>query len=221
MTRLTPRLAPVAAALTLAVTGLAAPLARAADAPAYAITGSGIYIGDSPVTVGFVFTAAQDASLTALGFHDEQLDGLNQAHDLALYSITGTLLAMATVSAGTSMPLIGEYRYAALDSAFMLQSNTQYIVAAQTEATDGYRYATLPSATLSVNPLISIGAHAGVYHYGPSLAFPQQSIGYDIYATPNMLLAPAAVPEAGTWALTAAGLAVVAGLARQRRVREA
>ena len=216
MTRITLRLNPLVAALTLAATALAAPLAQAADAPAYAITGDGTYIGDRPVTTGFIFTALQDVSLTALGFHDYQLDGLNLSHEVALYSITGTLLAQASVAAGTAAPLIGEHRYAMLGSAFMLHAGTQYVVAAHTDATDGYRYASVPPATLTLDPRISMGAGAGVYNYGPSLAFPAFSIGYDIYATPNMLLT-GAVPEPGTWALLCAGLAAVAGVARRRR----
>ncbi len=214
MTRLTLRLNPLAVALASAA--LLTPLAQAANAPAYAITGDATYIGDRPATTGFIFTAQQGATLTGLGFHDYALDGLNFAHDVALYSMTGTVLATATVAAGTAAPLIGEYRYAMLGSAFTLQAGTQYVLAAHTDSTDGYRYATVPPATLAVDPQISIGANAGVYNYGPSLAFPQSQVGYDLYATPNMLLA-GAVPEPGTWALLFAGLAAVAGLARRRR----
>ena len=215
MTHFTLRLNPLAAALALAATALIAPLAQAANAPAYAITGDNTYIGDRPVTTGFIFTAQQDATLTGLGFHDYALDGLNFAHDVALYSMTGTVLATATVAAGTTAALMGEYRYALLGSAYTLQAGTQYVLAAHTDSTDGYRYATVPPATLAVDPRIGIGANAGVYNYGPSLAFPQNQVGYDLYATPNMLLA-GAVPEPGTWALMFAGLAAMAGVVRRR-----
>lgn len=215
MTRLTLRLNPLATALALATTGLIAPLAQAADAPAYAITGDATYIGDQAVTTGFIFTAQQDATLTGLGFHDYALDGLNLAHDVALFSLSGMVLATATVAAGTSAPLIGEYRYAMLDSAFTLQAGTQYVLAAHSDATDGYRYAGVPPATLTLNPRISIGDNAGLYAYGASLVFPGTA-GYDIYATPNMLLA-GVVPEPGTWVLMFAGLAALAGGKRMRR----
>lgn len=204
------------ATLALSAAALAAPLAQAAELPAYAITGDGTYIGDFPNTTGFIFTAVQAMSLTALGFHDHQLNGLNLAHDVALYSAGGTLLVQANVPAGTVAPLIGEHRYAMLGSAFTLQAGAQYVVAAHADSTDGYRFANVPPATLTVNPGISIGPQAGVYNYGPGLAFPQFGIGYDLYATPNMLFA-AAVPEPGTWALMFAGLAAVASLARRRR----
>lgn len=204
------------ATLALSAAALAAPLAQAADLPAYAIMGDGTYIGDFPNTTGFIFTAVQAMSLTALGFHDHQLNGLNLAHDVALYSAGGTLLVQANVPAGTVAPLIGEHRYALLGSAFTLQAGAQYVVAAHADSTDGYRFARVPPATLTVNPGISVGPRAGVYNYGPGLAFPQFGIGYDLYATPNMLFA-AAVPEPGTWALMFAGLAAVASLARRRR----
>ena len=215
MTRPNLRLTPLLAAMAVAAITLAAPLARGAGAPAYAITGDATFIGDRAATTGFIFTAQSDASLTALGFHDYLLDGLNVAHEVALYGTDGSLLAMTTVAAGTSSPLIGEYRYAMLASAFTLQSGTEYVLAAHSDSSDGYRYATVPPASLSVNPLIAIGPNAGVYTYGPSLSFPSSHAGYDIYGTPNMLLTP--VPEPGTWALACAGLAALAGQARRRR----
>lgn len=78
------------------------------------------------------------------------------------------------MAAGTSAPLIGEYRYAMLGNAFRLQSGTQYVLAAQTDPTDGYRYATVPPATISADPRITIGAQAGVYNYGPAWCGPPQ-----------------------------------------------
>lgn len=216
MTRTTPHSRPLLAWLAAATLGLVLPVAQAADAPAYAISGDGTYIGDGANTTGFIFTAQQDAMLTALGFHDYRLDGLNVAHDVGLYSADGALLATATVAAGTAASLIGEYRYAMLASAFELQAGTQYVLAAHTDSTDGYRYASIPPASLTVDPRIGIAPRAGVYVYGPSLTFPTQTIGYDIYATPNMLLA-AAVPEPGTWALALVGLALVARQVRSGR----
>lgn len=215
MTRPNLRLNPLLAATAVAAITLATPVARGAEAPAYAITGDATFIGDRAATTGFIFTAQSDASLTALGFHDYQLDGLNVAHEVALYGTDGSLLAITTVDAGPSSPLAGEYRYSMLASAFTLQAGTQYVLAAHSDSSDGYRYATVPPASLSVNPLIAIGPQAGVYTYGPSLSFPSSQAGYDIYATPNMLLAP--VPEPGTWALACAGLAALAGQARRRR----
>ncbi|MFN0161696.1 MAG: DUF4082 domain-containing protein [Burkholderiales bacterium] len=203
------------AAVALAAAALVAPVAQAA-APAYSVTGDATYIGDRPNTTGFIFTAVQNATVTALGFHDYLLDGLGSAHEVALFSTAGALLAQATVAAGTADVLIGEHRYATLGASFNLVAGTQYVLAAHTDAADGYRYGTLPFATISADPRIAIGLRAGVYNYGPSLAYPGFTIGYDIYATPNMLMT-GVVPEPGTWALLCAGLVAVAGVARRRR----
>lgn len=186
----------------------------ALDTPAYSVTGSG-FITDRPATVGFVFKAESDSNLTALGYHDEGLDGLLGAHDVGLYDLTGTLLAAVTVPGGTVGDLVGEYRYAVLGSAFALNAGTQYVVAAHTEGGDGYRYNSVPPSILAINPLISIGDNAGVYAYGPSLSYPASTIGYDLYATPNFLLSP--VPEPETYALLLVGLGLIGFTLRNKK----
>lgn len=189
--------------------------ALALDTPAYSVTGSSFFDSDSPVTVGFRFTAESASNLTSLGYHDEGLDGLFSAHDVGLYDLSGTLLASATVPTGTAGDLIGEYRYATLGSAYTLTAGTQYVLAAHTSAGDGYRYGTVPPITLTVDPLISIDDNASLYVYGPTLAFPTAFFGYDIYATPNMLLSP--VPEPETYALLLAGLGLIGFTLRNKK----
>ncbi len=201
----------LAAAMACWAATLVATPALAQSAPAYTISGSSFYAGDSPVTVGFTFTATQDVALTALGYHDHQQNGLANPHDIGLFSTSGTLLASATIAAGTGAPLIGEYRYVNLGSAFMLQSGTQYVLAAHTDGVDGYRYG--GALTVSLDPRLTAPASPGRYLYGPNLAYPALSF-FDFYATPNMLLA---VPEPGAWAMMVVGLAVVGGMARRRR----
>ncbi|WP_193566054.1 DUF4082 domain-containing protein [Nitrosomonas oligotropha] len=189
--------------------------ALALDAPAYSVTGSGFFGSDRPVTAGFKFTAESASDLSALGYHDEGLDGLFNAHDVGLYDLFGTLLASATVPGGTAGDLIGEYRYVSLSSPYTLTAGTEYVLAAHTTAGDGYRFGTVPPITLTVDPLISIGDDAGRYVYGPGLAFPTDFAGYDIYATPNMLLSP--VPEPETYVLLLAGLGLIGFSLRNKK----
>lgn len=189
--------------------------ALALDTPAYSVTGSGFLGSDRPVTAGFKFTAEAASNLTALGYHDEGLDGLFNAHDVGLYDLSGTLLATATVPDGTAGDLIGEYRYVTLGSAYTLTAGAEYVLAAHTTAGDGYRFGTVPPITLTVDPLISIGDNASLYSYGPTLAFPTAFAGYDIYATPNMLLSP--VPEPETYALLLVGLGLIGFTLRNKK----
>lgn len=194
-----------------AALALCAPV-HAADTPAYSIGDSSFYNIDRPVTVGFAFTAVQSISITALGYHDNLLDGLLDAHDVGLYSSAGTLLASVNVAAGTFGDLVGEYRYASLNSAYALEAGSVYVLAAHTTAGDGYRYAGTPT----VDSAILIGPSAGSYLYGPSLAFPATA-GFGFYGTPNMLFTSAvAVPEPGTYALMLTGLGVMGWFARRR-----
>ena len=179
--------------------------ALAIDTPAYSVMNSDFFGFDSPVTVGFKSTAESASNLTALDYHDEGLDGPFNAHDVGRYDLSGTLpaTATATVPDGAAGDLIGEYRYATLGSVYALAAGTQSVLADHTSAGDGYRYSNAPPTTLTVNPMISIGDNAS----GPMLVFPAASIGYDLYATPNMRLYP--VPEPETYALLLVGLGLI------------
>lgn len=95
------------------------------------------------------------------------------------------------------------------------RSGTSYALAAHTYGADGCRYG--GAATLSLDPRLTVPAAAGVHQYGTGLNFPN-TVYYDFYATPDMLLAAAVPePEPGTWALTIAGLAAVTSIARRRQ----
>ncbi len=188
----------------MAAAALTTPAAHAFDLPAYAISGDITTLNDPNVTTGFKFTALQTLFVSALGFHDNQLNGLVSSHEVALYDTNGLQLALATVPAGLGASLIGEYRYAALGSNFQLQAGTQYVLAAYTNLNDGYRSGSTPVA----DPRISIDSTGGFYNDGPSLAVPTSTFAAsNFYGTANMLLA---VPEPGTSVLLCTGLVALA-----------
>ena len=67
------------------------------------------------LTSGWDFNLAQSYLVTALDFYDSgAVGGLLTSHQVGLWTSTGTLLASATIPAGTAAPLIGTYRSVAI-----------------------------------------------------------------------------------------------------------
>src|SRR5438045_2589426 len=81
---------------------------------------------DCPFTTGFRFHPESDVKVTALGAFDYLGDGLATPHQVAIWSANGgKLLATATVTSGTTSPLLGAFRYATI-SDLSLTANTEY-----------------------------------------------------------------------------------------------
>ena len=86
-------------------------------------------------TIGYEFTVGTaPITLNALGVEDDNAsgsgygDGLSNTHVVGIWSSAGTLLYSATVSSGTSAPLVNDFRYALLNSAVTLNANTSYYI---------------------------------------------------------------------------------------------
>src|SRR5438876_3613240 len=63
-------------------------------------------------TLGWSFTTNASVTVDALGYYDLAGDGLAVAHDIGLFTSTGTLLTSTAVAPGVVDPLIGSFRYA-------------------------------------------------------------------------------------------------------------
>ena len=83
------------------------PAARAQYTPALQFSGQSANGTASASTRGYSFdvTDPNGILVTALSFYDVGADGLSQSHDVGLWNASGTLLASATVPAGTAAPL--------------------------------------------------------------------------------------------------------------------
>lgn len=122
----------VATALTLLAAPLVATPARALSiGPALESFVPGALGGDPSFrgTVGYRFSTSRDLTISALGFFDDQEDGLLSSHDVGIFAAgSQALLASTTIAAGSSAYLQGGFRWAALTP--LTLSPGTYVIAA-------------------------------------------------------------------------------------------
>jgi hypothetical protein len=90
-------------------------------------------------TVGGIFltTYSYYPQVNWLGYYDENGDGLVNSHLVTLWdNSTQTIIASATVPAGTAAPLINGYRWVQLPSTVQLNYGSYYVIGAQTDGVD-------------------------------------------------------------------------------------
>ena len=90
-------------------------------------------------TVGGIFLTTYSfyPQVNWLGYYDSGGDGLATSHLVTLWdNSTQTIIASATVPAGTAAPLVEGYRWVQLPSTVQLNYGSYYVIAAQTDGTD-------------------------------------------------------------------------------------
>jgi hypothetical protein len=160
---------------------------QAQAAALYDFISAPILLRDSPVTVGFKFTANSTFNINSLGFYDLQQDGLQTSHAVGIFNTSGTLLTSTTIASGTAGVLDGKFRYADIPS-FTLNSGQTYVIAGQTTGPDGYTYGNVGTSILglSVDSKITIAPNSSLFAYVSSLTYPTSNIGYDLYPMVNL-----------------------------------
>ena len=83
------------------------------DVPAILVKESNQYQGPPlyAQTIGRQFAPLSEIAVTHLGFYDSRLNGLTDKHEVGIWENSGTLIVQATVPSGSSVPLIGNFRY--------------------------------------------------------------------------------------------------------------
>ncbi len=216
--------------VTLAASAQASPIPllvnNGVDGPRDGWTGSGLYagtlgeqftVGSLPITVGYLgYYDGPNSANGAAG------DGLLNAHEVGLWTSTGTLISSLSVPAGTADLLVGDFRYVALSSPVTLAANTTYVLGGQVTTTDltssGDIFINNTGGTQS--PLAS--GYSGVYT-GPGnpsfndgvFTFPTFFGATNLYAGPNLLIT--ATPEPSSMLLCGMGAFGLLVAARRRR----
>jgi hypothetical protein len=203
------------AKLLFITTALVAAPAVHAQTAIQSFTGGTIFPGfGTDETVGFVFDANANLSVTSLGWYAQ--DGsLATAHQVGIWNSSGTLLGNATVAADVVAGSVG-FRYQAV-TPFALISGQRYYIGGRDAIQDGDSYVTSVS-NLVTAPQITYRGSA-VSAQGSGFAFPDSvnntTTGGRFGA--NFQFVASSVPEPASWAMMIGGMGVVGGAMRRRR----
>ncbi|MBS1830414.1 MAG: PEP-CTERM sorting domain-containing protein [Acidobacteria bacterium] len=196
---------------------------QATPAVSAIVNGSGLGEGGSPGSMrGWRFNVVAGGGIwvTALGVFDFDADGLVTAHPVGLWDNSGSLLASATVLAGTGSPLDvnNQFRLASISSVF-LAPGTYTIGAYFAGGSDVFfRDSNVTSQTF--DPAITYDSLRAAIAVS-SLTFPTETFSlfggyygpsFELSLTPDL-----DTPEPATGILLTAGLGLLL-LRRQRQV---
>lgn len=203
-----------AAALALAV---APAPAGAATVPAVNVTPGPVTVAATIFTVGYRFQANERVGVRALGAFDLNQDGIVGGADVGLWTLDGTLLATATVPAGTNAgKIVGQFRYVGIDRV-VLDAGTQYVLGSFSTDPNSLFNANYGGVTLSTDPRITLLRNRDIALVS-ALTFPDRESMFNIHLGsfgPNMLIAPVPVPAALPALALALGALTLVG--RRRR----
>ena len=202
-----------AVVLTLAL--LATPLPAVAATLGVDIEGQGSTFTNPPFTIGWAFDVTTPVRATALGLWDEGGNGLNAAHDVALWTGGGALLAQTSVPADLGADLkvasavsAGQWLFETISPVTLDPGH--YVIGS---VSDGDEFRSIQSS-ITLNPALA-NFDSGKFEVGDTLQFPdldEADFGvFDEFSLfgPNLLVEPipvTPVPVPAPLALVGLGL---------------
>jgi hypothetical protein len=189
-------------------------LAEAVPVPAVSIDNLiGQTLGNPPFTLGWTFTVDDDIVVTQLGLFDSLQNGLVESHEIGIWDEVGALVATATIGSGVSGQLIDNFRYVGIVPVTL--GAGAYTIGAFFGTGDEPLVFAGSAMGFATSPHVDFVSAAYLNQAG--LTLPDSLITGEGYFGPNFTrddINVAAVPEPGTLALIASG---IAGLGWRRR----
>ncbi len=168
-----------------------------------------------PQLWGWIFSVDSPITVNALGVYDIGSDGLQLSHDVGIFRQSDhSLLASATVPAGTLGTLDGGFRFVTVSPFLLPLGNYVIVMTMQTQTTD--RNVALATSFSTASQITYVSS---VIDSGSALAFPNPLnnglFGPGLFG-PNFVI-DAGVPEPASCGLLALGLGALAAFVRRRR----
>ena len=174
---------------------------------------------------GFTFAILQtNIYITKLGLFDGQLNGFDRAHEVAIWSDPADPpLYRATIEAGVTGELIGEYRYVPIPPLFLEGSSPGklkiYAISTFFNSNDPDNMT--PTHWVSSKHIFPTESYGTSFNVGEELAYPAfrfavpcEGCGSIWEFQPNFRYE--VVPEPGTWTLLGLGFGLAAVMARRK-----
>lgn len=191
----------------VAATQLFAPAVRA-QTPAVSISGASEF-GPVTGTYGWAFTLSTTLSVTDLGYFDFGGNGLNEAHQVGIWTNTGTLIVSATVPSGTTGTLNSGFRYVLVPTTLLAPGD--YVIGGFDSGTSSDPIEV--GATITTAPGITYNGSA--VSGANAFSFPSEPGQGNSYFGPNFEFSN--VPEPATIGLLIFGGLSACGLVRKKR----
>ena len=174
-------------------------------------------------SLGWSFNVLNPFTVSQLGFYDDLTNGLTESHEVGLWDPFGSLIASATVPAGTGSTLMGFFRMVNI-APITLAVGSDYRIAATTGG-ENYTYSPLNFSTYADLQFVRsqyirsstlrypTNSDAGIAYFGANLGIGEVATLQEI---PDEILT-STVPEPMSVLLVGTGLLGVAFVRRKKR----